>query len=292
MIADGSPGEILAGRLVLRHRGRSDRRARAGDPSRRGRRDASRAPTREDVARRRDDSVANRDLRASRARAAGRLRLVRADATGSRTIALVAALAALAVAGGWCSPPIPNVQATTDVVLITGFAVGAAPGLRRRSARRADLQPVARPGAVDTMGDGRLGAGRTRRRRAGGPDRSPARAPRARRRVRRRRPRLRGAPRLLGARDERRCADARSVSRDRLPRRAVQRRPRRRQLRPRPRRRARARQDHPPLPRALRVHLASRVGGAGRGRGGGPGRARDGDAAGERERRRARLPGS
>lgn len=47
---------------------------------------------------------------------------------GSRTIALVAALAALAVAGRLAFAAIPNVQATTDVVLIAGFAVGAAPG--------------------------------------------------------------------------------------------------------------------------------------------------------------------
>jgi energy-coupling factor transport system substrate-specific component len=43
-------------------------------------------------------------------------------------IALVAALAALAVAGRLVFAPIPNVVATTDIVLITGYAVGAAPG--------------------------------------------------------------------------------------------------------------------------------------------------------------------
>jgi energy-coupling factor transport system substrate-specific component len=46
----------------------------------------------------------------------------------ARLIALVAALAALAVAGRLVLAPIPNVVATTDVVLITGFALGAAPG--------------------------------------------------------------------------------------------------------------------------------------------------------------------
>jgi energy-coupling factor transport system substrate-specific component len=46
----------------------------------------------------------------------------------ARTVALVAALAALAVAGRLVFTPIPNVVATTDIVLITGFAVGAAPG--------------------------------------------------------------------------------------------------------------------------------------------------------------------
>jgi Squalene-hopene cyclase C-terminal domain/Prenyltransferase and squalene oxidase repeat len=46
----------------------------------------------------------------------------------ARVVALVAALAALAVAGRVAFAPIPNVVATTDIVLITGFAVGAAPG--------------------------------------------------------------------------------------------------------------------------------------------------------------------
>jgi uncharacterized membrane protein len=46
----------------------------------------------------------------------------------ARIVALVAALAALAVAGRLAFAPIPNVLATTDIVLITGFAVGAAPG--------------------------------------------------------------------------------------------------------------------------------------------------------------------
>jgi uncharacterized membrane protein len=46
----------------------------------------------------------------------------------SRVVALVAALAALAVAGRLAFAPIPNVQATTDIVLIAGFAVGAGPG--------------------------------------------------------------------------------------------------------------------------------------------------------------------
>ncbi len=46
----------------------------------------------------------------------------------SRIVALVAALAALAVAGRLVFAPIPNVQATTDVVLFTGYALGAAPG--------------------------------------------------------------------------------------------------------------------------------------------------------------------
>jgi energy-coupling factor transport system substrate-specific component len=45
----------------------------------------------------------------------------------SRIVALVAALAALAVAGRLVFTPIPNVLATTDIVLLTGYAVGAGP---------------------------------------------------------------------------------------------------------------------------------------------------------------------
>jgi energy-coupling factor transport system substrate-specific component len=46
----------------------------------------------------------------------------------SRMVALVAALAALAVAGRIALAPIPNVVATTDIALITGYALGGAPG--------------------------------------------------------------------------------------------------------------------------------------------------------------------
>ncbi|MDX6651712.1 MAG: energy-coupling factor transport system substrate-specific component [Solirubrobacterales bacterium] len=46
----------------------------------------------------------------------------------SQVLALVAAMAALAVAGRLALAPLPNVVPTTDVVLVTGFAIGAAPG--------------------------------------------------------------------------------------------------------------------------------------------------------------------
>jgi len=46
----------------------------------------------------------------------------------SRIVALVAALAALAIAGRLLFAPIPNVLATTDIVLFTGYAVGGGPG--------------------------------------------------------------------------------------------------------------------------------------------------------------------
>ena len=55
-------------------------------------------------------------------------------------VALVAALAALAVAGRLVFAPIPNVVATTDIVLITGYAVGARARLRGRRAGRGGLQ--------------------------------------------------------------------------------------------------------------------------------------------------------
>lgn len=46
----------------------------------------------------------------------------------SQIVALVAVLAALAVAGRILLAPIPNVVATTDLVLIAGYALGPAPG--------------------------------------------------------------------------------------------------------------------------------------------------------------------
>jgi energy-coupling factor transport system substrate-specific component len=46
----------------------------------------------------------------------------------SKLVALVAALAALALAGRVLFTPIPNVQATTDIVLLSGYVLGPAPG--------------------------------------------------------------------------------------------------------------------------------------------------------------------
>lgn len=46
----------------------------------------------------------------------------------SQIVALVAVLAALAVAGRIALAPIPNVIATTDIVIIAGFVLGPAPG--------------------------------------------------------------------------------------------------------------------------------------------------------------------
>src|SRR4051794_11736961 len=46
----------------------------------------------------------------------------------SQIVALVAALAAIAVAGRVAFSPIPNVVPTTDITLIAGYALGPAPG--------------------------------------------------------------------------------------------------------------------------------------------------------------------
>jgi energy-coupling factor transport system substrate-specific component len=47
----------------------------------------------------------------------------------SRTVALVATLAALAALGRLAFAPVPNVKPTTDIVLIAGYALGGAPGV-------------------------------------------------------------------------------------------------------------------------------------------------------------------
>ena len=46
----------------------------------------------------------------------------------SQVVALVALLAALAVVGRVLLAPLPNVVATTDIVLIAGYVLGPAPG--------------------------------------------------------------------------------------------------------------------------------------------------------------------
>jgi energy-coupling factor transport system substrate-specific component len=46
----------------------------------------------------------------------------------SRTVALVASLAALATLGRIAFAPLPNVKPTTDIVLIAGYTLGGAPG--------------------------------------------------------------------------------------------------------------------------------------------------------------------
>ncbi|MGI8558001.1 MAG: ECF transporter S component [Solirubrobacteraceae bacterium] len=50
------------------------------------------------------------------------------SAPSSRSIALVGTLAALAALGRLAFAPLPDVKPTTDIVLLAGFALGAAPG--------------------------------------------------------------------------------------------------------------------------------------------------------------------
>ena len=58
----------------------------------------------------------------------------------ARMLALVATLAALAALGRIAFAPIPNVKPTTDIVLLAGYVLGAAPGFavgaRRPRSRR------------------------------------------------------------------------------------------------------------------------------------------------------------
>ena len=76
----------------------------------------------------------------------------------SQVVALVAALAALAIAGRIAFAAFPNVKPTTDIVIFAGYALGGAPGFRGRRSRRAGLQLLVRPGAVDARGRWRPGA--------------------------------------------------------------------------------------------------------------------------------------
>ena len=46
----------------------------------------------------------------------------------ARVLALVATLAALAALGRIAFAPLPNVKPTTDIVLLTGYVLGGAPG--------------------------------------------------------------------------------------------------------------------------------------------------------------------
>ena len=47
---------------------------------------------------------------------------------GSKVLALVATLAALAVVGRIAFAPLPNVKPTTDIVVLAGYVLGGAPG--------------------------------------------------------------------------------------------------------------------------------------------------------------------
>ena len=109
----------------------------------------------------------------------------------AQVVALVAALAALAIAGRIAFAAFPNVKPTTDIVVFAGYALGGAPGFAVGGADRAGLQLLVRPGAVDAVADGGLGDVRAAGRRRwplGGRERRPSDA---RRRMRVCRHRLR-----------------------------------------------------------------------------------------------------
>ena len=103
----------------------------------------------------------------------------------TRVLALVATLAALAALGRVAFAPLPNVKPTTDIVLIAGLRARRRARLHGRRRRRARLEPVLRPGAVDAVADGRLGRRRRRSARCSRGSPAPARPRPARARLRR-----------------------------------------------------------------------------------------------------------
>ena len=203
----------------------------------------------------------------------------------SRVIALVASLTALAVASRLVLAPIPNVVGTTDVALLTGYALGGPPGFMvgALAAPISNIWLGQGPWTVWQMAGwglaGLAGAGLAM---VAGRHLGRSR-PRAR--VRSHGPPLRRSPRPLGHGDLWRRAVARPLPGSVGARHPLQHRARGRQLRDRVRGRPGAGADDLPLPRAARVHLASRGRAAGR-----PGRARrrdgiSGRARGARRRR-------
>ena len=60
---------------------------------------------------------------------------------------------------------IPNVKPTTDIVLVSGYALGGAPGFAVGALAALDVELLLRPGTVDPVADGRVGGDRRDRRR-------------------------------------------------------------------------------------------------------------------------------
>ena len=146
----------------------------------------------------------------------------------ARLVGLVAALAALAVAGRVLAP-IPNVVATTDIALFTGYAIGGAPGFAvgALSALISNFWLGQGPWTPWQMAGWGWWASPGR----GSPSLAAAGSGRgAGGRVRRCGARLRGASRLLGDGDLRRGAVARSLPCAVCAGHPVQRRPCGRQL--------------------------------------------------------------
>ena len=132
LLGDGAPGRRRADRrgarrrLVLRHPDRAHPRRRGGAAARGGRRAAARRGWRRRWP---------RELARRLASSCSALALVAAASPGTsarirraRVLALVATLAALAALGRIAFAPIPNVKPTTDIVLLTGYVLGGAPG--------------------------------------------------------------------------------------------------------------------------------------------------------------------
>ena len=96
----------------------------------------------------------------------------------ARVVALVAALAALAVASRLVLAPIPNVVGTTDVALLTGYALGGAPGFTVGALAAPISNIWLGQGPWTHLADGGLGTGGPRGGRAGRRRRPPSGPPR------------------------------------------------------------------------------------------------------------------
>ena len=82
----------------------------------------------------------------------------------SQVVALVAALAALAIAGRIAFAAFPNVKPTTDIVIFAGYALGGAPGFAVGALAALVSNFWFGQGPWTPVADGRLGALRRARR--------------------------------------------------------------------------------------------------------------------------------
>ena len=103
----------------------------------------------------------------------------------SRVLALVATLAALAALGRVAFAPLPNVKPTSDIVLLSGFALGGAPGFAVGAIAALASNLVFGQGPWTPWQMAALGAGRRARRGAGRGERAAPGPRAARRRLRR-----------------------------------------------------------------------------------------------------------